>query len=124
VTETPNAAEPAGPERVPPAQGHELEVDLAAFLPEGSAFGDPTADEPATDAEPGAASSDPGPVADDQGRGTLPAPSRPPLVDVAVLTRIEGELGAVDEALLAIDAGDPTRSPLLVELLGDQPDGS
>ncbi|CAN5824884.1 hypothetical protein BH23ACT2_BH23ACT2_21850 [soil metagenome] len=39
-------------------------------------------------------------------------------VDVAVLARIEQELGAVDDALAAIDAGDLERSPLLVELLG------
>lgn len=40
------------------------------------------------------------------------------VVDVAVLTAIEHELDAVDDALAAIDAGDLGRSPLLVELLG------
>jgi hypothetical protein len=40
------------------------------------------------------------------------------VVDVAVLAGIEEELGAVDDALVAIDAGDLARSPLLVELLG------
>lgn len=41
-------------------------------------------------------------------------------VDTSVLEQIEGELAEVEEALAAIDAGDLTRSPLLVRLLADQ----
>jgi hypothetical protein len=49
---------------------------------------------------------------------SLEVPPAPQVVDVAVLAAIEEELGAVDDALAAIDAGDLARSPLLVELLG------
>lgn len=41
-------------------------------------------------------------------------------VDTSVLERIEAELAEVEDALAAIDAGDLTRSPLLVRLLADQ----
>lgn len=138
----------------PAASELELEVDLGAFLPEGSVlagsgdedgidtgWGDegdepevpawarddepvapaPGADRPAPD--PAAA---PTPVAaPGPSVPTDPAPQPPgsaatptPTVDVAVLAQIEGDLAAVDEALAAIDAGDPGRSALLVELVG------
>lgn len=76
-----------------PAPG-DLEVDLAAFLPEGTTLS--PASEP-----------------------TAPPAAEP--VDLAALTRIEADLAAVDEALLALDAGDPGRSPLLTELLASPP---
>lgn len=77
-----------------PATG-DLEVDLAAFLPEGTVL--EVASEPVSE------------------------PGSEPAVDLAALTRIEADLAAVDEALLALDAGDPTRSPLLAELLATPP---
>ncbi len=73
------------------AAGHEVEIDLADFLPEGSEM----AAQPAAPAE------------------------QPPAVDLAALTRIEAELAAVDAALVAIDENDVTRSPLLSSLRGD-----
>lgn len=93
---------------IPPASSPsgEVEVDLASFLPEGVSF----EVVPAPDV-------DPGPEA-----GTAEVP-KPSAVDVAVLTRVEGELAAVDEALVAIDAGQYGRSSLLTELLdGTGPD--
>lgn len=76
------------------AHGHEVEIDLADFLPEGS--------EMATEA------AEPAPPAE-----------RPPAVDLAALTRIEAELAEVDAALVALDENDAARSPLLRSLMGD-----
>ncbi|CAN5708579.1 hypothetical protein BH10ACT1_BH10ACT1_39660 [soil metagenome] len=90
-------SDPHEPEPTPIAPQVELTVDLGAFLPETSAIG--PVDEPVAE-----------PV----------APAREP-VDVAVLAGIEADLTAVDEALAAIDAGEPGRSPLLTELLADPP---
>lgn len=76
------------------ADGHEVEIDLADFLPEGSEM----AAEPAPPAEP---------------------LERPPAVDLQTLTRIEAELAEVDAALVALDENDVARSPLLSALMGD-----
>ena len=78
----------------PAADGHEVEIDLADFLPEGSEM----ATEPARFVEP---------------------VERPPAVDLAALTLIEAELAEVDVALVAIDDNDVSRSPLLSALMGD-----
>jgi hypothetical protein len=135
----------------PAPSDHELEVDLGAFLPEGSVLAGPgdepdaalaaaggdhgwgdEGDEPEVPAwardDPdhesaasapvaGVPAPDPAPPAAQVPVGSADAPA-PPTVDVAVLERIEGDLAAVDEALSAIDAGDPGRSALLVELVG------
>ncbi len=102
----------ADPERR--AAGPEVEIDLAAFLPEGTVLAgaeaaDVTADETETDAD-----AEVGPEATEEpaGEGPRPAP-----VDLEALTQIEADLAAVDAALLAIDRGDLDGSPLLVELL-------
>ncbi len=107
MTDVPDASPPTGrPDPPTPTfDGRELEVDLSAFLPEGTSL---------AEVPPQAATDEPEGVAENSS-----PPARPAVVDVAVLTRIEGELAAVDDALLAIDAGDPHRSALLVELLGE-----
>ncbi|HEX2577274.1 MAG TPA: hypothetical protein VHK88_13050 [Aquihabitans sp.] len=114
------------PERSPASA--EVDIDVAAFLPEGSALAavdetDPasleaadgdTADVTDGDVSDGPAP-DPEPVAAPASQST---PARPS-VDLAALERIEADLAAVDGALVAIDAGEPASSPLLAELLGD-----
>lgn len=85
------------PEAPDPLAPDEVALDPAAFLPEGTVL----------------AVSGTEPVDDDDD----PRPS----VDLAALERIEADLAAVDAALEAIDAGEPGRSALLVELLGEEP---
>lgn len=75
----------------------EVEVDLAAFLPEG------------TSVVPGAETDEPG--FDDVSAGPGEG------LDLAVLIRIESDLADVDAALVAVDAGEPHRSALLRHLL-------
>lgn len=125
---------------LPPGQTdpdrHEVTVDLAGFLPEGTELAgtevagtdpsqppdpcDTSAPEPEVPAwalvdaparvDPAdRTAADPAPVA------APPSPSPP---DDA-LDRIDAELAAVDHALVALDAGTPEHSPLLRELLGD-----
>lgn len=79
--------------------GPELSIDVRAFLPEGTEVGDETGSPAAADGSEvgrdpqagGAEGSDP--AADGN------------QVDLAVLTRIEGDLAAVDTALAALDQG-------------------
>ncbi|MBA3281878.1 MAG: hypothetical protein H0U29_06565 [Acidimicrobiia bacterium] len=100
MSDTPTAPDPS-----PASTGPEVEVDPMSFLPEATSFevdGPAGAQGHASDAEP------------EVGAAERPA------VDVAVLTMIEGELAAVDDALAAIDAGDYHCSWLLTELL-DRP---
>ena len=100
----------------------EIAVDLAAFLPEGTELvgADPSdpwdtgAPEPAVpawalDDAPGSAAPTPGPAG---------VPVAGPTPAGVALDRIDLELDAVDDALVALDAGTPERSPLLRELLG------
>ncbi|MEZ5178129.1 MAG: hypothetical protein R2746_07570 [Acidimicrobiales bacterium] len=129
-------SEPFDAERpVPPVPGgqtgpgdHEVALDLAAFLPEGTQLAS-AHDEPSAPAEavdpwdtgapepevPAWALDDPSPSP------AAPAPEAgEPAVDpvaVAALERIDEELAAVDDALLALDAGAPERSALLRDLL-------
>lgn len=140
-----------------PDPDHELEVDINAFLPEGSRFatadddlvaeeavlddgwdtGAPAPDIPAWARDglppvPAVSDTDPAAEVDGEVEGgvskpglapvpnvgpAVPAPSAMPEVDTTVLTRVEGELADVDAAIVAIDAGDLARSPLLTELL-------
>ncbi len=80
----------------------EVEVDLAAFLPEG------------TSVVPGAGGDgDPG-MADGSAASV-------PRMDLTHLARIEAEIADVDAALDAIDAGEPDRSALLRLLLAQGP---
>ena len=96
-----------------PGPAQEVEVDLAAFLPEGvelAADGDAGDDEPV----PG----DPLPDSSD-------APA-PPVVDTEALAQIERDLDAVDAATAALDAGtygiDPaTGQPIDDALLATDP---
>ena len=112
---------------LPPGQtgigSHEVTVDLAAFLPEGTELVVDPADAWETDPpEPEvpawaledapAASVAPEPLA-------TVGPASTPSPEADALDRIDLELAAVDEALVALDAGAPERSPLLRELLGD-----
>jgi hypothetical protein len=100
--------DPIPAEPTPPTAGIELEVDLGAFLPDATAIGPSPDGRSPTLAE--------GPRSPDE----EPDRGEPP-VDLAVLAGVEADLAAVDVALEAIDAGDPARSPLLVELLGSPP---
>lgn len=108
---------------------HELAVDLAAFLPEGTelAAADPDHepdpwDTGAPEPEVPAWALDPAPTPAAPPGPAATAPPSPPEVapDPAVdaLDRIDQELAAVDDALVALDAGAPESSPLLRELLG------
>ena len=98
-----------------PGPAQELEVDLAAFLPEGVqlADGDEPADEPADELSELA-----GQEADEE------TPAAP--VDVEALRQIERDLDAVDAAIAALDAGtygiDPaTGEPIDDALLAEDP---
>jgi hypothetical protein len=97
----------------------EVDVDLSAFLPEGSSVAGDVAPE-TSDAS--GATFDAGDGTDTEERA-VPSASMAPAepmsnkVDVAALTRIEGELAGVDAALSALDAGDVSRSVLLGQLL-------
>ncbi len=123
---------------------HEVAVDLAAFLPEGTEL---VADEPADPAEPADAvealdpwdtgapepqvpawalddppvAAPPAEAAPSADVAPEPEPVPPPAPDPSAeaLERIDAELAAVDDALVALDAGTPERSPLLRELLDD-----
>jgi hypothetical protein len=89
------------PAAVPaPGQAQEIDIDIAAFLPEGVELAVETVEvveEPA-----------------------------PPAVDLEALTQIERDLDAVDAAIAALDAGtygvDPaTGQPIDDALLADNP---
>ena len=83
------------------ASGHEVEVGLTDFLPEGVSL--------ASESAPETSSGDAAP--------TPTVVERPAVVDLEALTRIEAELGEVDAALVAIDENDLARSQLLTSLL-------
>lgn len=86
------SATPTPPERTAAdagARSSELEVDLAAFLPDGVALGEPEAEA----AESPPLESDLDPV------------DRPAPVDVAALQQVERELDAVDAAIARLDEG-------------------
>lgn len=124
-------SEPVRPE-VPAT---EVEVDLAAFLPEGTTLAGDDAGEPedAADDEGRAPEVDDGPeipawALDDAPAGPVaPAVVEPAVesvpagVDLARLESLAADLAAVDRALDALDAGTPERSPLLADLLGADP---
>jgi RNA polymerase-binding transcription factor DksA len=82
-----------------PGPAQELEVDLAAFLPEGVELAEEEADDEGASASP---------------------------VDVEALRQIEQDLDAVDAAIAALDAGtygiDPaTGEPIDDALLAEDP---
>ncbi len=92
-----------------PGPAQEIDVDLAAFLPEGVELGEP-------DAAPA-----PEPIA-----GAASAPAERPPVDLEALSQIERDLDAVDAAIAALDSGtygiDPaTGQPLDDSLLAEDP---
>ena len=107
---------PSSPEPTPaPAfgQGQEIEVDLAAFLPDGTEL----ADEPDESDELAAVEVDVVEVV---------AAADAPAVDLEALTQIERDLDAVDAAIAALDAGtygiDPaTGQPIDDVLLAADP---
>ncbi|WP_426574365.1 hypothetical protein [Aquihabitans sp. McL0605] len=125
-----------------PAAGkaQEIEVDLAAFLPEGVELGDPGADADVdADADvieeltvidevvvvDGVVVAEEITVVDEV--IVVPAPAEaPPAVDLEALTQIERDLDAVDAAIAALDAGtygiDPaTGQPIDDALLAEDP---
>ena len=72
-----------------PTRDHHVEVDLAAFLPEGTSLGDSTPGDGTDLTSPDAATEpDPGPA-----------------VDLAALVPVEHDLDAVEAAIAALDAG-------------------
>jgi hypothetical protein len=109
--------------------GLELEVDLAAFLPEGVTLAG--ADDPADDDPPVGGASDveassdlerAGEAEDDPSVDEAPAPE----LDLGVLAQIERDLDAVDAAIAALDAGtyglDPaTGAPIDDAVLAEDP---
>lgn len=93
---------------------HEVEVDLAAFLPEGVEF--------ETDA---ASTVDPGGVTD-PGPGDGADERSAPSIDLDALRQIELDLDAVDAAIAALDAGTygtdaATGAPIDDALLAEDP---
>jgi RNA polymerase-binding transcription factor DksA len=96
---------------MPPVPGptQELEVDLAAFLPEGVELADASSDEASGDEASGDEAS--APPVDEPPAPSGEEPSAPP-VDLEALSQIERDLDAVDAAIAALDAGtygiDPT----------------
>jgi len=126
VSDLPSSDPMPEPASLPGAE-QELEVDLAAFLPDGVRFGEPdqadSADEagaPDTDAvvaEAGAV---------EEAVIEAPAPEPAPAVDLEALSQIERDLDAVDAAIAALDAGtygiDPTTGqPVDDALLAEDP---
>ena len=118
-------------------QAQELEVDLAAFLPDGVELGEDTVDD-ADEATP--AADDATPAAADTAIDATPAPEAEPTaeapeaaaapaahtVDLEALSQIERDLDAVDAAIAALDAGtygtDPaTGGPIDDALLAEDP---
>ena len=133
-----------------PEGEREVELDISAFLPEGTeldgdwgddapepevpawARGDVDAPkaiapevqdgEPATDPDPEPeAGLDPGPVvervrAPASGGGAEEGADEE--IDLGVLEGVEADLREVDDAIAALDAGDPDRSALLRRLVG------
>lgn len=136
ATPSPGAADPAAPDATTGAAG-EVEVGLAAFLPEGVVIGDDdsTADDEPVDDEPPAE----GPVddghADDEPVDDEPAddgpaggdrPSGDDGIDLALLGELEADLDAVGLALAALDDGSygscaVCGSPLTAEVLAADP---
>ncbi len=101
VGKLPNVPDHRRSDPTPDDQQVEIVVDLGPFLPETTAIGPVGPTETETDTGPDIHRADPGAE-----------------VDLAVLTGIESDLAAVDEAIEAIDAGDHARSRLLTDLLG------
>jgi hypothetical protein len=100
-------------------------VDLAAFLPEDTELVGGAPDPwdtgaPEPEVPSWARDHEAEPVAQVE-----PEPAPPPTAEAApapegdALARIDRELAAVDDALVALDAGTPEASPLLRELLAD-----
>ena len=113
-----------------PSHEQELEVDIAAFLPEGTQVvahddwgdGAPEPEIPswARDETSDAETISDGAVEDEADEdavpGNPPAPATDEM-DLSTLTAIEADLADVDAAIAAIDAGDLTRSTLLNDLM-------
>ena len=77
-----------------PVAGPELDVDLAAFLPEGVVLGDPDGDADERVEEP-----------EDHVEVDVEVVEQAPPVDLEALSQIERDLDAVDAAIAALDAG-------------------
>ena len=100
-----------------PGGEREVEVDLAAFLPEGVVLGEPEAADRAD--EPGGAEE----VIVEE---VVVAEPEAPAVDLEALSQIERDLDAVDAAIAALDAGTygidaATGEPIPDALLAEDP---
>lgn len=89
----------------PTGPADEVEVDVHAFLPEGVSLGE---------AEPAEAEIEVEPVEVE----AVP-PSSEEAIDLTSLEAAEAAMAEVEDALVAIDAGDLDRSPLLSRLLAE-----
>ncbi len=91
------------PEPMPsvPGASQEVEVDLAAFLPEGVELGAEAAGDETATAVPAAHQ------------------ASPPAVDLEALSQIERDLDAVDAAIAALDAGTYGTDPATGQLIDD-----
>lgn len=104
----------------PPANtDSEVELDIRAFLPEGTDLGDDWGDDTPEPEIPSWARDD---VEDGQAADLPREPEEQ--IDLSVLEGIEADLIEVDEAIAALDAGDPARSPLLERLTGTAKPGT
>jgi hypothetical protein len=120
---------PSSPEPTPaPAfgQGQEIEVDLAAFLPDGAELADESDDLTAVEAD--VVEVDVVEVVEDpEGNVTVVevdvvevvAAADAPAVDLEALTQIERDLDAVDAAIAALDAGTYGIDPATAQPIDD-----
>lgn len=88
------------PMEPPTGPADEVEVDVRAFLPEGVSLGEAEPAEAEVAVEVEAA-----------------PPSSEEAIDLTSLEAAEAAMAEVEDALIAIDAGDLDRSPLLSRLL-------
>lgn len=101
----------------------ELSIDPTAFLPADVEIGSEASDDPWGDGAPEPEVPTWARVDGDAIVATPTSPATAPVeppsdaIDLDALTLLERDLDAVDAALAALDAGEPTRSPLLVDLL-------
>jgi RNA polymerase-binding transcription factor DksA len=133
VSDTPVPDDQTPPALRGPGGEHELEVGLAAFLPEGvhlagdegaevAAQDDADADAEAVAQDEAVAQGD----ADEDDAPTLGEPPSSSTIDLDALGQIERDLDAVDAAIAALDAGTygldaATGAPLDDSLLAEDP---
>jgi len=111
------------PDPGPVAPEAELSIDPMAFLPrdveiDAEASADPWGDATPEPEVPTWARADGDDLVSPSAPGVAaPVESPSGAIDLEALSVLERDLDAVDAALAALDAGEPARSPLLVDLL-------